>query len=85
MKGRAGVLPDQDSDRRERIPTVPISGRAIPKLGRDEPLAQVEPCEQTTRSEFISPREMQEWQHPDSVWHQACSIDFRRPIKSRQF
>jgi hypothetical protein len=57
-------LPYQDSDGRKRIPFVPISGLAIPKLGRDEPLAQVEPCEQTSRPEFIFPIEMHEYRHP---------------------
>ncbi len=80
-----GRFPTQDSDGRERIPSVPISGLAIPKLGRDEPLAQVEPCEQTSRPEFIFPRGMHECRILDAVWHHACLIDFRRPIKSRQF
>jgi hypothetical protein len=64
IAGTRRALSYQNSDGRERIPSIPISGLAIPKLGRDEPLAQVEPCEQTSRSEFIFPREMHEYRHP---------------------
>ena len=85
IEGRGAALPNQDSNERERIPAVPISGQAIPKVGRDEPSAQVEPCEQTTNLNLFSLEKCTILGTLDSAWHQACLIDFRRPIKSRQF
>ena len=36
---RKAVRSADDTDARKRIPTVPFSGQAVPKLGRDQSLA----------------------------------------------
>jgi len=72
-----------------RRPLVPFSGQAIPKLGQLRSFVQIEAHRPMNQRKFISPREnagmAASSMRFDSVWHHACLIDARRPIKSRQF